>query len=324
MRGSAHLKGFFLHMPFPTREEFRIVPQHRMLLRMLLDYDILGFQTQRFQANFVAAVRQYQPEARFALRTDGIMSISYRGHVTRLGSFPVSIDVSEFERQLYLSNTQANVRRLKKVSRNNDTPQVIFNAGLQDYSKGFLQELQAFELLLEKHPEMIGKVLLYQLVIPSRGSIKDHREYKNDIVALARKINRRYGPVVRQAHTHMNRKRYLAYLNVADVQDVPTMSDGMNLIAKESAIVGNPKTVLVLGKNAGVAEELGDHALLIDPRNIEQFADTLYRALTMNEPERRRRKSAMKSRVTANDVFNWWSDLQEPLFQEAWDSMRLA
>jgi trehalose 6-phosphate synthase/phosphatase len=322
LRNVQHLTGFFLHMPFPAKEELRAVPQHRLLLRDLLAYDIVGFQTSRFMTNFIGAVREYQPDARVIVGSDGLITVIYGGHATRLGSFPVSIDTHEFERQLYHPKTQQNVRRLRAMVRQNGSPQVIFNAGRQDYSKGFLEELHAFDLLLKTHPELIGRVVLYQLIIPSRGAVSEHRKYKEEVVALAKKINRRYGTVVRQTHAHMSRTRYLAYLNVADIQSVPTKSDGMNLIAKESAVVGNPTTVLILGRNAGAAEELGEHALLIDPDSIGEFADTLFRALTMSEVERRRRKNALKSIVTANDVFCWWSCAQEPLFQRVWDEKR--
>jgi len=316
--GSQHLIGFFLHMPFPRKKVWRTVPQFRLLLRQLLAYDIIGFQIGRFQSNFVDAVREYLPEAAVQIGPDGIASVSHAGRKTLLGSFPISIDVVEFERQLYQRSTQVNIRRLKEMVDKGEKPKIVFNVGRLDPKKGFLQELRAFKHMLEQHPDLVGKVLLYQLIIPNKGEIKANREYKEEVLSLARAINETYGLAVKQAYTHMSRNRYLAYLHIADVQDVPTMCDGMNLVAKESAIVGNPLTVTVLGKNAGVAEEFAEHAIIVDPKDTERYADALYVALTMKAAERRRRKSQLKAIVTGNDVFHWWSGQQEQFFQRLW------
>lgn len=317
--------GFFLHTPFPKKEAFKALPEYqaRSLLSALLAYDIVGLQTRAFQENFIATIRAYLPDVRVSTRQSGTV-ITYRGHETWVGHFPVSIDADAFERQLFAHATQRNIRRLDTVLRRDKELQIIFDAGRQDYAKGFLEELLAFDLLLERHPELAHKVILMQLVIPSRTDVGAYRDYKHRIIALAREINLKYGrKVVRQIHGSMSTSRYLAHLHVANVQSIPTLSDGMNLIAKESAIVGHKTTVLVLGREAGVAEEFGAHALTVDPRDADLFADALYQALTMRLRERRRRKSRLKGIVTMHDVYDWWVEGVEPVFQRVWD-MRTA
>lgn len=314
--------GFFLHTPFPKSQAFAALPEYqaRALLTSLLAYDLLGFQTRLFQDRFIATIRTYVPQARI-VRHENSASIEYRGHITRTGNFPVSIDVDAFERQLFARKTQRNIERLDAVLRKDVELQVLFSAGRLDYAKGFYEELRAYETLLAHHPELVTKLVLIQLVIPSRTDVGAYREYRERITELAARINQAHGrKVVHQIHARMSSARYLAHLHVANVQSVPTLSDGMNLIAKESAVVGHKTTVLILGEAAGAAEEFRSHALLVDPRDTTRFADTLYRALTMPLRERRSRKSQLKGIVTMHDVFDWWTYRIEPVFQEIWNT----
>ncbi len=303
---------------------------------------MVGLQTEIFKKNFIDAVRTYLPEAVVKQFSDTITLIHIGEKTIRLGNFPISIDPEEFERQLKAPDTTRNVDRLEKVLQKNDV-QLIFNAGRLDYTKGFYEELLAFDRLLEKHPELIGKITLYQLAFPSRESIEAYKEYKESIAKLAKQINEKYRPLitqgvsdeidapfqrypgmpVRQVHGQMGRSRYLAHLHIADIQSIPTKADGMNLVSKESAVVGKPTTVQILGKAAGVAEEFGEYTLLVDPKDTESFSDVLYRAYMMEESERRERKSKMLEAVNTNDVFSWWSKEQEPAFQQIWDEKRI-
>ncbi|MBY0111165.1 trehalose-6-phosphate synthase [Patescibacteria group bacterium] len=328
--------GYFLHTPFPTPEQFATLPQSTALIRDLLSYDLLGFQTEAFKKNFLETVALLLPNAVIQEGEDGT-TISYATRTTRVGSFPISIDPQEFTRQRDAEDTQRHIKRLEQVLEANDV-QMVFNVGRLDYSKGFYEELLAFDRMLEQHPELIGKIVLYQLVVPSREDIPAYKEYKEKIVELARQINEKYktaivqeeessdesspryrGRVVRQLHDSMGRARYIAHLHEAEIQSVPTLSDGMNLVAKESAVVGGPSTVQILGEAAGAAEELGDYVLLIDPQDTQAYADALYRAYTMSDTERQERKEKMAATVTENDVFSWWSQDQEPMFQAIWD-----
>jgi len=229
---------------------------------------------------------------------------------------------------------------LNEVLEGHEGVQLIFNVGRQDYAKGFYEELLAFDRLLEKHPELIGKVILYQLVVPSRESIPAYIEYKEKITALAKSINQKYksaiimsedeteenaqypGRPVRQLHGAMARPRYLAHLAATHIQSIPTKADGMNLVAKEGGLIGKPTMVQVLGQVAGAAEELGDYSILINPDDTEAFADALYQAYTMGEEEKRTRKAGMEEVVVSNDVYGWWTNAQEPAFQKVWDEKR--
>lgn len=331
--------GFFLHIPFPTKEHFALVPHREIILENLLAHDIVGFQTNIFKQNFLDTVALYIPEAVIEKISDTITLVRIGEKVIRVGNFPISIDPKEFLEQSEAFDTKEYARQLDKDLRKNGEVQLIFNAGRLDYIKGFYEELLAFDLLLEKHPELIGKIMLYQLVIPSRENIDEYKEYKKQIIDLSEKINEKYralitqktaskdtkefvayeGMPVRQVHAHMDRKIYLAHLHVADIQSVPTKADGMNLIAKEGAVVGKSTMVQLLGKVSGAAEELGEYSLLIDPENTEAFADTLYHAYMMTDAEKKNRKGGMLEVVQNNDVFSWWLKDQEPAFQQVWD-----
>jgi trehalose 6-phosphate synthase/phosphatase len=317
--------GYFLHLPFPARECIARLPQRERFLRDLLAYDIVALQTRTFRRNFNSAVQAYVPGAGVETVSDDVNLIRFEGRIVRVGNFAAGIDADEFLEQADAPAAQAYARDLESGLRRAGCARMIFDAGRLDYTKGFYEELLAFDRLLEKHPGLAGRIALYQLVIPSRESIPAYRLYKDEISGLARAINGKYrgsGTAVVQMHADMDRSLYLAYLRVADIHCVPTKADGMNLISKEGAVVGKPTVVQLLGKNAGAAEELGDHALLIDPEDTERFADTLYRALTMDAAERRERKKRMAEIVCRNNVFQWWSKRHEPLFQDVWNEKK--
>jgi trehalose 6-phosphate synthase/phosphatase len=334
--------GFFLHTPFPEKEKLILLPESKEILQDILAYDLVGFQTNTFKTNFLDAVRAFMPEITFQETGGPITLVHISDRMVRVGHFPISIDPQEFEAQLHAPQTQRNIARLEKVLHENGDVQMIFNAGRLDYTKGFYEELLAFDRLLTEHPELIGKVILCQLVIPSRESIASYGNYKTQITELSSKINVKYksqilvdfeeqdinklaspdiypGRPVRQVHGHQGRFRFIAHLGVMDIQDFPSRADGMGLIPKEGAVVGKETMTQLIGKDTGVAEELGDHALLIEPRNTKAFADALYKAYTMVETERIARKTALKGLITENDVRAWWSMHQEPAFQEIWN-----
>ena len=337
--GVKHPMGFFLHIPFPRKEELAILPQCNILLENLLAHDIVGFQTNLFKQRFLDAVCAYIPGVAIEKVSDTITLVRIGERIIRVGNFPISIDPKEFLEQVAEPSTKEYAKQLNRDLRKDGEVQLIFNAGRLDYIKGFYEELLAFDLLLEKHPELIGKIALYQLVIPSRECIDAYKEYKVKIVELAEKINRKYQSTitgesspketgsfsaydnmpVRQVHAHMDRPIYLAHLHIADIQSVPTKADGMNLVAKEGAVVGKDTMVQLIGKVAGAAEELADSALVIDPDDTESFADTLYEAYIMNDEEKRKRKQMMERTIQNNDVFSWWSKEQGPTFQKVWD-----
>jgi trehalose-6-phosphate synthase len=336
-RGVKQPTGFFLHIPFPSLKDLEVLPHKEAILRDMLAYDLVGFQTKAFRQNFLEALKLYVPETEIHETSDGLVEVTYYNRTIRVGAFPISIDPAEFTTQLTEETTQRNLNRLNSVLERSEGVQLIFNVGRQDYAKGFYEELLAFDRLLEKHPELIGKVILYQLVVPSREVIPAYKEYKEKIIALAKSINEKYksaivvgeddsedttqypGRPVRQVHGAMARPRYLAHLAATDIQSIPTKADGMNLVAKEGALVGKPTMVQILGKVAGAAEELGDYSILIDPDDIEAFADALYQSYVMAEEEKRQRKAGMEDVVTSNDVFGWWTNAQEPAFQKVWD-----
>lgn len=332
--------GFFLHTPFPLHEKFALLPHCKEILKDLLAHDIVGFQTRGFKKNFIDTINQLLPgQVTFEHESDMLTLAHIGDRIVRLGNFPIGVNPDEFKGQLALDKTQKNIERLQSVLQKMNDTQLIFSPGRVDYGKGFYEELQAFDRLLEKHPELLGKIILFQHVIPSRLTIQAYRDYKEKIIALAAKVNQKYrstvvldedetkqsdidrypGMPVRQVHTSMKRPRFIAHLASADTQSVPTKGDGMNLIAKEGPVVGKSTMVQILGKDAGAAEELGDYALVIDPEDIEAFADAMYRAYTMAEKEKQDRKSGMTQIIEENTIFEWWARDQQPTFQKVWN-----
>lgn len=335
----------FLHIPFPEPEQLEMLPaeQREMLLSDMLHYDVVGFQTAKDMENFARNVRTFLPDA--TVRNDGDnLIIELNDLKTRAQVFPISIDINEFEYQAGLPKTQEITKKVQDIMaerrelgeiKNKDV-KLVFSVGRSDYTKGFKEELVAIRRFFEKYPKMIGKVEFIQASVTSRGKIDAYKEYNEELRNLSQSINADYGVyetkedgtkgrwlrrVVHQIKRNMGRERLLAHYEAADVMMVSSLADGMNLVAKEYGIVGKDKGVLILGENVGVVHELGDYATVVNPLDADAFADKLYEALTMDEPQKDYRRHRLYDRIGQNTIFDW-ANKQIKAFLEIWDEKR--
>lgn len=293
--------GYFHHIPFPTYELFRVLPQRNELVSGLLGADLIGFHTHDYMRHFVSACERIL-DLRFVL--DHVM---LNDRIAHADVFPMGINYSLYNDSPVLPEVQELSTRLKE---HYGTNKLILSVDRLDYSKGILHRLKGFRRFLELYPEMHGNVSLVMIIVPSRDTVDSYSELKNKIDETIGAINGEYSllnwiPVYYFYHGFPFNELVAMY-NIADVALVTPLRDGMNLVAKEyvAAKRDNPG-VLILSEMAGAAIELSD-ALIINPYDVEQVANTIHEALVMPEEEQRRRISLMQRKVAKRTV-NYWA-----------------
>ncbi|PYJ90776.1 MAG: trehalose-6-phosphate synthase [Verrucomicrobia bacterium] len=284
------------------------LPQQQRLLQALLQFDLVGFQTRRDVRNFIQCVRRVMLDAKIIPRRD-LQLIRFEKREIRVGHFPIGIDFDSFENGARSDTVEQRAQRLRDTF---PGCQLILGSDRLDYSKGIPERLRAFRTALERHPELRGRVVLIQVVVPSRVEIPRYHQFKQRIDRLVGDINGRFStstwlPV--QYHFRcLERDDLLAHYRGCDIAFVTPLKDGMNLVAKEyCACRIENDGVLILSQFAGAAEQLKPGALLVNPYDIEQMADTILEAFRMNEAERSARMKRMRHMVRKENVF-WWVD----------------
>lgn len=296
--------GLFWHIPWPNPESFRICPWRAELLRGILGADLIGFHLQQYCNNFLDTVDR-MIEAR--LDWDHF-AVELRGHTSLARPFPISVQDWQ-ERDLRtreeVDHEIAELKALHKL----DGMQLAVGVDRIDYTKGLPERFRAIARFLEKCPAQRGRFVFIQLGAPSRTHIRRYREHIAELEALADEINwqHRTGTwkPIRFLVAHHDARAVHAFLKLASVCVVSSLQDGMNLVAKEFvAAKEDGDGVLVLSEFAGAARELSD-ALLINPYDIERFAEAIQRAVEMPTGERRDRMSRMRKVVEEHNIYRW-------------------
>jgi trehalose 6-phosphate synthase len=292
----------FVHIPWPEPDYwYALPPELRVAVHEgLLANDVVGFHTERWRRAFLLAV-----ERLLGARVDHERgTVEHRGRRTQVVAQPISVDPAEFERLRddpgVLEREEALVARRPE--------QLVLRVDRTDPSKNIVRGFHAFSLLLERHPELHGRVGMAALLAPSRQDIPEYAEYVAAVEAAAREVNERFGrdgwrPV--ELDLADDFLRSVAGYKQFDVLLVNPVFDGLNLVTKEAFLVNEHDGALVLSENAGVHEELGEWALTVNPLDVSGQADALYAALTLDSAERRRRADAIRAHVRAHDVREW-------------------
>lgn len=307
--GSRSRLGFFLHIPFPPPDIFFNLPWRLTLLNALLQYDLVGFQTLRDRRNFILCLRELMDEV--SVQGKGaVVTLTAGGRTLRVGSFPISIDFNAFMRQ---ASSEEVARRAGELKQRLPGRKIVLGVDRLDYTKGIPHRLIAFRTALERYPDLRERLSFIQVVVPSREDIPQYHQLKTQIEQLAGQINGHYmrpgGWVpVWYVYGSLSRSDLLAYYRAADIGFITPLKDGMNLVAKEFCASSiEEECVLILSEFAGAAAQLQNNALLVNPYDVEGVADTLYRAFTMSDEERRARMRRMRRSIRESDIF-WWVD----------------
>ncbi|MDM8177467.1 MULTISPECIES: bifunctional alpha,alpha-trehalose-phosphate synthase (UDP-forming)/trehalose-phosphatase [Olivibacter] len=291
---------FFNHIPFPSQELFRLIPWRKELLRGMLGADLLGFHTFDDVRHFLSAATHLLPIHADANR------LRVENRIVLAEPFPMGMDSEKFSR---LGNDPEVLAHIQNFKQNFNGKKIILSIDRLDYSKGIIQRLNAFELLLSKNPEYIEQVTLYMIVVPSRDTVPQYKRLKDEIDRLVGHINARFRtfewhPIAYFYHGYPI-EIISALYNVADVCLVTPMRDGMNLVSKEYVASRNDNTgVLILSEMAGASKELND-ALLVNPNNISEIRKALITALNMPKAEMEERMKAMRAVVFKFNIKHW-------------------
>ena len=299
---------FFLHIPFPPYDIFSKLPQPQRLLHALLQFDLLGFQTRRDVRNFIQCVRRVMSDAKIVPRRE-LQLVRFEKREVRAGHFPIGIDFDSFEKGAKSQTVEQKAERLRATF---PGCQLILGSDRLDYSKGIPERLRAFRTAVELYAELRGRVVLIQIVVPSRVEIPRYHEFKNRIDRLVGDINGRFSTStwlpVQYHFRSLDRDDLLAHYRACDIAFVTPLKDGMNLVAKEyCACRIEQDGVLILSQFAGAAEQLKPDAVLVNPYDVEQMAEAIVNAFRMNEAERIARMKRMRRVVREENVF-WWVD----------------
>ncbi len=304
--------GFFLHIPFPASEVFRLLPWREEILRGILGADVVGFHTFSYLRQFINTL----------IHSLGLMptadSVSVDGRDVKLGVYPMGIDAQAFDKRGKSEAVQEEAARLRVEI---GDAKLLLGVDRLDYTKGIPRRLLAIERLLEREPELRGKVRFVQVAVPSRENVPSYETFTAEVLQLVGRINGRFSTPtsvpIHFLHQGFAQKDLAAFYVAADAMLVTPLRDGMNLVAKEFvASRHDGDGVLVLSEFAGAASEMGE-ALLVNPYDIEGTASTIARGLQMKPNARRVRMRALRERIFAYDVHRWANEFIEDLERSA-------
>ena len=295
--------GYFLHIPFPSSEVFRALPERDCILQGLLGADLIGFHTAGYLRHFASALTHL-------LGLDvGLGRVVYGGREVRLNVFPMGVDAAAFGRLGDDPAVHAEARSYRETTDGGQPTQLLVGIDRLDYTKGIPRRLLAYEYLLKTHPELHERVRLVQVAVPSRTGVEAYKEFRETVDTLMGRINGAFATPrwvpIHYLYRSLEETSIAALYRAADAILVTPLRDGMNLVAKEFvATRTDDDGVLVLSEFAGAASELPE-AFHVNPYDVERTAEAIYTALTMPADERRARMTALRQRVLRYDV-HWW------------------
>jgi trehalose 6-phosphate synthase len=296
----------FLHIPFPGADAWRVLPlrMRRELMDAMLYADRLGFQTERDTRRFLQMCADTLPEVRVIKPW---RRLAYKGREVGAAPYPISIDVEALEIRLASEEVQTYVGLFRDRYAER---KLILRVDRVEPSKNILRGFQAYYNFLLAYPEYQGKVEMLALLVPSRIQVAEYRSYLNDIMMMVGEINATLGDGVWEPVRLLlgeNYDRAIAALSLYDVLIVNPLADGMNLVAKEGAVLNQHDGVLILSEEAGAAEEFGETPLLISPYDVYATREAIRQALEMPSTQRHQHAQAMAAQVRENNIHHWFA-----------------
>ncbi len=285
--------GFFLHIPWPSSEVFRLLPWRKELLEGLLGADLISFHTKDYSNHFLSSVKR-------------LLGRKFIRRGLKVIALPIGIDLDQFTEAVKDPKVQKFINRFKRKL---GKRKVILSIDRLDYTKGIIERLEAFGLFLRQHPEWRQKVNLILLAVPSRTKVEHYKLLKRRVDELIGQINGSYGTVgwipIWYLYTSFPFTKLVALYSIGDVALVTPLKDGMNLISKEYIATRTDETgALILSEFAGSSKELRE-ALIVNPNSKEEIVQAIHEALTMPASEQKRRNKKMRNRLRQWDIKKW-------------------
>jgi trehalose 6-phosphate synthase len=292
----------FIHIPWTQSDAWKVLPNHirEEIFRGLLANDIIGFHTKSYRRNFLQCCVDLM-----GLEVDmkrGVVYVDDRQVWVRAYPLPIDYEATRAlgERERVREFEERLIERRRDYS--------ILRVDRADLSKNILRGFTGFDIFLEQHPEFHERITFTAQLMPSRTDVAEYAEYLERIEALVAVVNHRHGtpdwmPIDLKLRDDL--EEAVASYKHYDVIMVNAMFDGMNLVAKEAALVNERDGVSILSENTGAHEELGEHSLTVNPFDVQELADTIHAALTMDSGERAHRAAALKEILTSRDPGDW-------------------
>jgi len=298
--------GFFLHIPFPPLDIFVRLPWRVQILEALMEYDLVGFQTMRDRKNFLHCLQRYFPGTRVQGR-GSVVEVLFQKRSVRVGNFPISIDFASFEKSARSPEVESGVKGLRN---NFSGKTIVLGLDRMDYTKGVQERLEGLRNAFSRYPELIGRIVLIQVLVPSRRELKEYQIIKARIDRLIAEVNGQFAVLgwdpIHYHFRSLEKEELLTLYRAADIALITPLKDGMNLVAKEyCACHVDNDGVLILSEFTGAAAELQRGAILVNPHDFEAIADALHQAVNMDPEEVRSRMKIMRSFIRKRDVFSW-------------------
>ncbi|MEM9822012.1 MAG: bifunctional alpha,alpha-trehalose-phosphate synthase (UDP-forming)/trehalose-phosphatase, partial [Bacteroidota bacterium] len=294
--------GFFLHIPFPSYELFRLLPWRDRILDGILGADQIGFHTFDYMRHFLSAVY------RISGFEHNIGNITVGKRMVKVDVFPMGIDYQKYaypEQHEKLGDGRLKIQNLLAKKR-----KLILSIDRLDYTKGIPHRLRAFRQFIAENEQYRGKVSLILIVVPSRSNVGQYQELKHEVDTLVGQIDGEYRTFgwspIQYYYRSFSFSDLTALYKVADIAMITPLRDGMNLVAKEyvASKERGKKGVLILSEFAGAANELTD-ALIINPRDTRQMVQSISAALEMSADEQRDRLEKMQAQLKKYTVRHW-------------------
>lgn len=300
--------GYFHHIPFPSYELFRVLPEREEVLEGLLGADLIGFHTHDYMRHFISAIY------RVLDLNCTLDEINLQDRIVHVDAFPMGINYEQYHNAPALPEVKEKSAMLRE--RLNDKS-VILSVDRLDYSKGILHRLNGFSQFLQHYPEYHDKVSLVMVVVPSRDNVDIYADLKTKIDQAIGEINGQYSKLgwtpIYYFYRSFSFEELIAMYDIAEIALVTPLRDGMNLVAKEYLATKNDKPgVLILSEMAGAAIELQD-AITINPNDSDEIERAILEALRMPEEEKKERLQNMQKRISRQSVKKWANDFVEEL-----------
>ena len=305
----------FWHIPWPSYDVFRILPQRQELLEGLLSYDLLGFHIRYFCNSFFDAVAN-EMEAKVNREN---RSVVYKGRTSLVKSYPISVDFEGIGKASKAEDIQTLSNSIKEEF-GLEGYKIIIGLDRIDYTKGIIERIYAIDKLLDTHPEFKEKIIFVQIGEISRIHIHKYRQLNEQVNNLVEEVNfkhfQNYWKPIIFVRRHLDFKEVLALYKLADICVVSSLHDGMNLVAKEFiSAKTDEQGMLILSRFTGASKEMKE-ALLMNPYHIEEFSDAIFNALTMSESERKKRMRRLRQIIHRNDIWRWIGGIVSEIPQE--------
>ncbi|MBE2270627.1 MAG: trehalose-6-phosphate synthase [Anaerolinea sp.] len=295
----------FLHIPWPSADAWRVLPlaMRHELIDAMLHADRIGFQTERDTRRFLQTCVDVLPDVRVIKPW---RSVAYKGREIDAVPYPISIDVDYLEERCDSPEVQQHLDLLKNQYAGR---KLILRVDRVEPSKNILRGFIAFQNFLLVHPEYRGHVDMLALLVPSRTEVSEYRRYLRELMALVGEINAtlsdgEWEPI--RVLLGNNYDRAIAAFALYDVLLINPLADGMNLVAKEGAVLNRKDGVVILSEEAGVAEGFGDAALLVSPYDVYGTREAIRQALDMPDAEKHERAAKLREHVRKNDIHYWF------------------